>query len=502
MDADRRRLTTYGAEQLLKREEPVLRLNLWQELAPYAAELVGTFLLTITFLLNFREHSDSIWAVGATGFMNMVLVYALRHTSGANLNPSITIALVLARRHRITVGAKLCLAQICGAIAAGVLHLAVGNSDVTVGANPGFNMPKVALIEVLYTTLLCFVYLNCVASVRNNPADDPNGFFGLALGFCYIAGGYAGRAVSHVVMNSAVAISITIVDSRTRFSAEGLEYFVFDIVGAFLGAGLYRLVRPEELDPVNILESNPHKGSRAAMAEFIGTFYVVLTKSLNRVSDSTLNGTEAWSVTAVIAALVYSLRDVSGGSFNPAVTVSVALSRRGLLDVLTAMRDIFIQIMAGIFATAIFAVESNDKFINVRFGSTYSPSAMAFGECLFTCLTCYVVLCTSTTRPVESQTRCNNIAGFAYGACHVVGGVAIGNISGGMLNPAVVIAFNGLNATKPERGHSSMVYIFWQIVGAVLATAVFAVTHWQEYMGPKAERNRARRRSWPTACSP
>jgi len=92
--------------------------------------------------------------------------------------------------------------------------------------------------------MLCFVYLNCAASLKNNPVGDPNGFVGLAMGFCFIAAGTAGREISNNVMNSAVAAGTLIVDCREGFRARSLTYLLFDVAGAFLGTGLYRVVSP------------------------------------------------------------------------------------------------------------------------------------------------------------------------------------------------------------------------------------------------------------------
>lgn len=470
----------------LPHEDGPIFTSFKQELAPYAAEAFGTFLMTLTFLLNYSDSSNPTWGCISNGFMNMVLKYAFDHISGANLNPSLTISLMLAGRTSFRVSCKIILAQIVGACCAGSLRFSVGNANVIIGPNPGYNWGQVAFIEITYTALLSFVFLNCSASTRNNPRDDKNGFFGLAVGFVFIAGSYAGMAFCHAVLNSAVAIGITIVDFRMRgaFSWAGPGYLLHDIIGAFVGTWLYRLVRPLEFDPVALQnagavpnEPRGHQAASRVCAEFIGTFYVVLTKCLNRTSET---ASEPWSMMALISALVYSLRDVSGAYFNPAVTVSVALSRRGILEVPIAVWDIIIQLFAGSMATGICAgITRHDA--TIRSGHS-SGAAVAVVESTFTCLTCYVVLATCTTVPRYSRTKCNNIAGIAYGACHMVSGVAAKNISGSVLNPVVALAFSGLNAIEASH-ESCTAYIFYELVGAVVAACIFFVTHAHEYAG-------------------
>ena len=58
----------------------------------------------------------------------------------------------------------------------------------------------VMLAEVLYTFVLCFVVLTC-ASSRKNGCGTGNQFYGLAIGFVIIAGGYGAGAISGGAVN-------------------------------------------------------------------------------------------------------------------------------------------------------------------------------------------------------------------------------------------------------------------------------------------------------------
>lgn len=54
--------------------------------------------------------------------------------------------------------------------------------------------------EVVYTGMLCFVFLSCVVSRRNSPPSDAPQFHGLAIGFSLAVGRYWARVeVSAVV---------------------------------------------------------------------------------------------------------------------------------------------------------------------------------------------------------------------------------------------------------------------------------------------------------------
>merc|ERR1719172_455079 len=94
--------------------------------------------------------------------------------------------------------------------------------------------------------MLCFVVLNCAASTRNNPPDNGNQFFGLAIGFVIVAGGYAVGGISGGAFNPAVAFGIDI--SHGGFSKIGycFMYAGFEFAGAIAAAAAFRSVRPGE----------------------------------------------------------------------------------------------------------------------------------------------------------------------------------------------------------------------------------------------------------------
>lgn len=459
--------------------EGAIYRSAWEDLAPYVAEMCCTFILTITFLCNYSAGSDPIWSITSNAFMIMCLVYAFAHVSGGTLNPSICISLFLSGRFSFKTMVKKSLAQFAGATIAALINFGFADMASEMGPKEGFNWAQVTVVEILYTGMICFVYLNCASSLRNNPLGDQNGFLGLAVGSCFIAGGYAAKDITHAVMNSAVSVGLGLSDvlhgDRSTASL-GFWYVLLDFLGAFLGAGLYRIVRPQEFS--NFQTDYVPTTTQKVAGEFIGTFYVVLTKALNRISVGTRMGPEAWAVAAALSAMVYSLRDISGGYFNPAVTVSVAASSRGVLWWRTAFIFCLGQLIASFFAAAVYSYLNHGTRIAITFNNQYSTAAIILAEGLFSFLTSYVVLTTSTVKATSvHMMRRRNIAGYAYGSCHTVGGFAIGNISGSVLNPAVAIAFSGLASLGSGFSSTCIQYVLYEIVGGLLGTAAFFVTH-------------------------
>lgn len=471
----------------LQHEDGPIFTSFSQEIAPYLAEFIGTFLLALTIILNYSAVANRRFAGLANAFMNMILKYSLDHVSGGLVNPSISLSLMLAGRLEFRTAMKLILAQVLGAGLAGYVSVCLGRPTIYLGPKEGFSFSQVALTEILFTSLLCFVFLNTAASPHNQPRDDRNGFWGLSVGFVFMAASYCGNSVAPTLLNSAVAVGIegVLFNQHGHFAMDAVGYFFYDITGAFVGTWLYRLVRPQEFDPTALRSMSPladngmaQKAATRVMGECIGTFYLVLTQLMSRSTGS--GSYEPWSVMAVLAALVYALKDVSGGHFNPAVTLSVKLSGRGQMDVPMTLWYIFAQVVSGYVATA-FSPRFHAHKFDVRPERT-SYAVMAVTESVFTCFVCYTVLATGTTMPMVCKTQRNNISGLAYGASHLIANVATHGLAGCVLNPVVALSFTTVNALS--RGETCMSFVVWQLVGSIAASVLFFMTHAHLYSCP------------------
>jgi len=98
------------------------------------------------------------------------------------------------------------------------------------------------------------------------------------------------------------------------------------------------------------------------------------------------------------------------------------------------------------------------------------------GEAIFTFVLCFVVLCVATT-----QAPMKHLFGLAIGSCVTAGGLAIGNISGGSLNPAVSVGISSSNLLNGGLFYSCLLYSAAECLGAVAAASIFYVTHPSEY---------------------
>jgi aquaporin Z len=163
------------------------------------------------------------------------------------------------------------------------------------------------------------------------------------------------------------------------------------------------------------------------LTEFIGTFFLVLTIGL-----SVLGGTPMapLAIGAVLMVMVYMGGHVSGGHYNPAVSLAVAL--RGKLDAREVVPYMIMQVLGAVAATAVVYVVLGRPFAPAP-GPAVSAGAALLVEVLYTFALCLVVLHTATA----PQTTGNSFYGLAIGFTVAAGAFAGGPISGGAFNPAV-----------------------------------------------------------------
>mmetsp|Transcript_117003 Transcript_117003/g.164437 ORF Transcript_117003/g.164437 Transcript_117003/m.164437 type:complete len:517 (+) Transcript_117003:64-1614(+) len=472
----------------------------WERFTPYIAEYWGTLVVTATFLCNVdADHGiDPSFRSICHAFMVVGMVSATKHVTGSSLNPSVSLALALAGRQKIRTAGFLCIAQILGAITAVAMCTKAGIAkDITLGPILGHNWFQVALLETLYATMMCIVYLNCAASTKNNPKGDQNGFVGLAYGLCYLASHNAATGVCKTVTNSAISIALIVWGQSDSVSfGQGVGYFFYDLLGAFLAAGAYRVVRPHEfLSGSSTIEDNILESAPLA-AEFTGTFFVVLTQICTKMSKLVEHdmGPQAFGTAAAVISMVYAFRDVSGAHFNPAVTLAVRSSGRTPAEDLVSSRpgtDVgdlrfgvfytIAQVLAGMLAAAVAGMVHTGGQWAKPIAQDSTAGQVMIAEGFGTFFLCYVVLGSSVTFPVDgARSKQNNLSGLAYGSVELAATLSVGNISGALMNPACAVAAAMVGAISSKT--SIVVYCFYHAGAGVLAAASFLLTHAQLYV--------------------
>jgi len=196
------------------------------------------------------------------------------------------------------------------------------------------------------------------------------------------------------------------------------------------------------------------------IAEFIGTFFLVLTIGCTVMASGT-GGIPPLAIGAALMVMVYAGGHVSGAHYNPAVTLAVFLRGRcAAKDVLPYMAA---QVLGSLMAAAVASFLRPD-FVATAVAADFPRVAVA--ELLYTFALAYVVLNVATAKGTQG----NSFYGLAIGFTVLVGAFAVGDISGGAFNPAVAV------------GAASLGFVTWANVwmhlladfaGAALAAVTF-----------------------------
>jgi len=427
------------------------------------SEFIGTYLLVLTVGCNVIGGS-STWAALSIASSLMVGIYSLGSVSGANFNPAVSLALFLTGNMDAAKMGIYMATQVVGGICASLTYLWLHGSAFNLAPGEGFGGAGAAVAEIAYTFMLCFVVLRAAVS-KMNPAD--NEYFGLAIGFVIVAGGYAGGWISGGAFNPAVAIGIDVA-SAGQGVYWCLLYTVYEFIGAALAAGAHMMVEDS---------SSTGKMVKQFVSEFIGTFFLVFTVGLNVLGSSPA---PALSIGASLMCMIYALGGVSGAHFNPAVTVALTLAGKSPAgDIPHYMAA---QLLGGLAASLAYTGLVG-KAVPLQPGAGHSWSDAAFAEILYTFVLCFVVLNVATLsgQHLTNGGKAKQIYGLAIGFCIVVGGYAIGSVSGGSLNPAVSFALDTSNATKGGAWMNCIPYTCFEIVGAAAAAGAFFVTRDEEF---------------------
>jgi aquaporin Z len=211
--------------------------------------------------------------------------------------------------------------------------------------------------------------------------------------------------------------------------------------------------------------SVPRVGTRYAV-EAIGTFFLVFTVGAAVGSGSAL---APLAIGAVLMVMVYAGGHLSGGHYNPAVTLAVLV--RGRIKLRDAVAYWLVQLGAGLLAALVVRDILDPVQLARHATMTLSGHAVLAAfvvEMLFTFALCYVVLNVATSKSHPD----NSFYGLAIGFTVAAGAIAVGATSGGAFNPAVTL---GAAAMGMFAWPTLWVYMVAQILAALAAGITFLV---------------------------
>lgn len=194
--------------------------------------------------------------------------------------------------------------------------------------------------------------------------------------------------------------------------------------------------------------------------EFIGTFFLVLTICLSG---------NPIAVGVILAAMIYMGGYISGGHFNPAVTLAVYLRKK--IDQPTAIQYVIYQVL-GALAAAFIAYLVTGNAVVPKPGANITFISVILIEAIFTFALASVVLHVATSKRTDG----NQYFGLAIGMTVMAGAFAAGGISGGVFNPAVALGTILVDMPNIASNLPNLVmYIVGQLIGAALAVSVYNI---------------------------
>jgi len=315
-------------------------------------------------------------------------------------------------------------------------------------------------------------------------------------------------------------------------------YWAAQFAGGFAATVALHVVRPSSKNTDGEIEQFQKLANKVEemfdpedTAEFLGTFFISLTICLNAMITD--NPAGIWSVGACFMVLVYSMGPVSGGVFNPALTIAYcgrwygtgegfgkdklcdpsgtvnsgtlrqSMQGQRLSESPEWLKYICVQFLGAAVGTGmtflIFIMNMADKWpvppvgpqcnwFNKTVqekgtcdgdGERHTTGQAFFAECFGTFFLCYVVLSITGKSANHSDTK--DYTAFAYGACIIAAGYSFGAISGGLLNPAVTLCMAILHEASLITDMNPLLYIGAQVLGGVLAAVAFKITNAHYY---------------------
>lgn len=196
------------------------------------------------------------------------------------------------------------------------------------------------------------------------------------------------------------------------------------------------------------------------IVEFIGTFFFVLTVGLT-VIEPGAGAMAALAIGSVLMVMVYAGGHISGGHYNPAVTLAVWM--RGRCSSGDAPFYMIAQWAASVAAGLLALYLKGMPEI-----APLTPNVVyaLIVEFLFTFALAYVVLNSATSK----NTAGNSFYGLAIGFTVVIAVYSAGSISGGAFNPAIAL---GITVMGISAVGNIWIFLVANFLGGAVAALAF-----------------------------
>ena len=203
------------------------------------------------------------------------------------------------------------------------------------------------------------------------------------------------------------------------------------------------------------------------VCELIGTFFLVLTIGCT-VIGGVVGVIPPLAIGSALMVMIFAGGHVSGGHYNPAVTLGVWL--RGRCDTKDVFPYMASQVLGAVLAAlAVKYLRSGAEVVVAK----PDVGRALIAEFLFTFALVYVVLNVATAK----GTAGNSFYGLAIGFTVLTGAFAVGDISGGAFNPAVAV---GISVLGLSSWSNLWIFLVANFLGGAAAAGVFRLLNTEE----------------------
>jgi aquaporin Z len=195
------------------------------------------------------------------------------------------------------------------------------------------------------------------------------------------------------------------------------------------------------------------------IVELVGTFFLTLAVGLTA---------DPMAIGLMIMAMIYMGGHISGGYFNPAVTIAGWL--RGALGKEHVIPYVLAQ-ATGAIASGIVIYTMADNWLIIRLPMGISAWAGMVPEILMTFVLCAVILVVATTDRYKASGIAGLIVGFTLTSIATIGG---------LFNPAIGLAsmlFGFIEGDMLAVGHNCVAHVIGPVLGALAAVSWFQFLH-------------------------
>lgn len=195
----------------------------------FATEMIGTFLIVLSLMLS----------TGSVGLVYVAVTFMGAWVSGAHFNPAITYVHYLLKDVSLQQFGLYSSAQFVGALLAALVAAFEGNAFYP--TVDGDATPLLILCaEMLFAFTMCIVHGDVLTASGPKDGRSGNEYFGLAMGFTYLAGFMTVSGISGGLFNPAIGLAVWVANGIGG-GGFALDSVVYWLIAPLIGA---RLAKP------------------------------------------------------------------------------------------------------------------------------------------------------------------------------------------------------------------------------------------------------------------